>query len=417
MGFWDVLQSMSMKRGLLMAAMVLAVAGCGSLKPRPVMQPFLQAVKQVEPDGSIIEAKEKQLSPFQTYMRDRITSGNAMQGKKSSGWKAARLVEAVLLEADVPASEEGYEGAYMAVLLFSDGTGLLEYHEQAAHGPRFDRYYHRQLTKAERNSVAGFLKEHPVDSLHAKPEGEEEASGLVFRITDATAKTATSVGMAENRLDDSAATLVKLFASMRDAQEPALVCTYLQAIPMDARVLFASPTRQVINVWAKEEEVRIEVQEAAGQSKWMTLREGEWTESIRPTESGDVQPTRQAAATQALVPVEQKVVVAPPKEEPAFPRLPRRPTTAELLARVERRPAPLPTKESWIAEPRQGHTLFTHFVPRAGGPGGIMPQGESVQMIIPGLVFDNAHMAMARGVLYVVHGGQLVGMPLPAGVK
>jgi len=209
--------------------------------------------------------------------------------------------------------------------------------------------------------------------------------------------------------------LVKLFAAMRDAASPPLVCSYLQAIPLEAAVLYASPTRRVVGVWANENDVRIQVEDATQEATWYALRDGAWVASEAPTESMNAT-TRPAAATQAVVPAEHQVA-APTKPEPVFPRLPKPPTTAELMARIEVRPEPMPTKEAWWAQPREGHTIFTHFVPRAAGPGGVMPQGESLQMIIPGLVFDNENMALVRekGLLYVVHDGQLIRMPLPAG--
>jgi hypothetical protein len=272
--------------------------------------------------------------------------------------------------------------------------------------------------------VQQFVLAHPVETLRvatAPPTdgaaSEGEVPGIGFRFTRATAKDAAAVVIKNpGEGDHPAIDLVRLFAKFRDAPPPVppLVCRYLQAIPQNATILLAHPNHRAVELWARGEEFRVRVEppladdpRAPEASRWYAWRDGTWIPAEAPDTDVPVSATRPAATRRT----------EPAAGKPVFPLLPRRPSTSELLAQVEARPEPLPREEQWYAEPRAGHTVFTHYVPLLGNAR--VPQGESVQMILPGLEFDTAHMALngQRTTLYVLHDGQVIALPLPGGVR
>jgi hypothetical protein len=456
-----------MKAQLCSIFALVTLAACETGSPRAAGSPFFKGVRQIQADGTVRTLNERQLSPFQNFMRARLSGGMGVTspvGSRQASWttgaagKQPGVGELVLLEVEVTGGD-GTEGAYAAVVLYRAGGGEFQWYEQARHEPRYDRYYHRALTAHEREEVLAFLKAHPLNTLRSAPppveatgEEDEESNETVprmgFRVTHATATEAgrgrskgggatAVVGVDPPESGHPAAELLRMFVRLREA--PGLTCSYLRAIPVDAQLIFVQPRHRALEVRLTEEGncylliappleeasrlvdlENADAEEGVGErSQWYTLANGAFMPVAAPPVAPPPLPTPSTASAPATRARAATQPATRPEtvgggEDPVFPLLPRPPSTSELLARMEEKPMPLPAQETWHAEKRPGHTVFTHYVPRTRMPG--VPQGESLQMIIPGLEFDSAHMALdrKRQLLYVIHDGHVLALPLPA---
>jgi hypothetical protein len=442
-----------MRLRLLTFSSALMLAACAPAPPRTPTTPFFQSVRQLNADGTRAALDADHLSPFQQFMRARLTpsprgigptavphapaSAKTWNPFTKSQAPSPAVLELFTLEVDL-AGGEGNEGAYAAVVLLGDArTGRaaaaeFQYYEQAHFEPRHDRYFHRLLTDTELADLQSFIASQPIDTLRVAPRpvnvpatsdaAEAPAAPmLTFRFTRATPREASAVVISNPSDDDHPAIdLVRIFSTLRDARPPAppLACRYLRTIPADAAVLFADPQRRAVELSVGADHLRVRIEPALPDDirppespHWYAQRGGTWLPTAPPGSPESPDPLSPTPPPGAAAPPPSSAPA--PKPGPAFPLLPRRPGTAELLARAEARPAPLPRQEGWTADPRGGHTVLTHYIPRLGDPR--IAQAESRQVVIPGLEFDTAHMAFAPGhtSLYVIHDGHVIALPLP----
>jgi hypothetical protein len=455
-------------RFLLPAALLLSA--CTTPWLTAPAGPPLKSVRAVRADGTLsAPLKDQDLSPFQRYLRGHLSPPPA-------GFLA--------VEADVP-DGDGAAGFYLA-LLRTGGAVELRYVEQSDHLPRTDRYFHRQLTAEEASAVDSFMQEHPLSQLQVisplpapAPATQPAVSATAPAAATATepatgaetmpaATESADIGRDADDLPESGQRVTYRFtesraggggiadARMVEVQSPArdahpvtdmlrlllklrttgaFECTWLRAIPLTARVLYADPSRQVLAVWTGEADgkVRIAVSGAGGADDvtWMVREAEAWNECPAPGTA--TQPASQPATEPATQPETAPAtqVATPPATGPATTRMSMSQQVEEAVRLAQKTPATLPSAEQIVREWRlsqsrlvpEAETWWTtsdahattvyHYVPESP------THGVTHGFVVPAFVFDDAHFAVDAGgaVLYLIYDGQLFSLPIPEGAR
>ena len=422
---------------LILPLWALLLAACaGGEAPVPLL---LRQVRAVNPDGTLsAPLAEKDLSPFQQLLRDRIPAPLA----QSSSLFA--------LEVDVPEGQ-GVEGDYLAILR-TGATAELLYFEQSDHRPRFDRFFHRRMTAEETADFADFQKAHPLAQLRrmspvpfmpagssdaamvpatepgappdekaaatqpVEPDAASDDAPILFRFTDARPQEAQTIVIQSPGKDDHPVVdLLRLLARFRDAGP--FTSTYVQQIPPTAQSLYADPYRRVLYVWhggggGEGDDLRIAVTSPlhpldlppeGPDEHWLAYKEGTWQPCAAPPGFG---PEPEAVTEPATEPaVEPETAPATePATQAAAPGTP-----AETEPVLVANPDMLSPVEMWWTEPNRNSTMVRHYIP-------LTPtSGVTLGFIVPAFEFDDDHCAVdaARGILYLIHDGQLFSLPIP----
>ena len=404
------------------------LSACAGTQPRGLFQ----SVREIRSDGKISPPlADKDLSPFLQLLRHDFPApahASTLWGQTTKDQQPAQIFA---LEVDAPEGE-GSEGGYLAIVRAGQSFEL-RYHEQSDHQPRSDRYYHRALSDEERAAFETLLQAHPlaqwrlstpppptpaatmpeaapdgqpttpasVESADAgTPEGDSEVeSGFQFRLTDARPGQALTLVLAgPAAITPPAAEMIALLRQMKNAG--GFACTYVRSIPLTARPLFADPQRQVLAVWNVGDDLRIGVTAVSpeGSAEWLAFREGRWEASVEPGTEPTTAPALEdptAATTQVG---NGEVTTAATATAPA----------ATMPAGNDS--GILPTEERWWTQPQTNATVVMHYVPLSP------THGVTHGFVVPGLLFDDEHCAVnaQRGLLYVIHDGQLLSLEVPA---
>jgi hypothetical protein len=142
---------------------------------------------------------------------------------------------------------------------------------------------------------------------------------------------------------------------------------------------------------------------------WLAYKDGTWQPSSPPPGSG---PDTEAATEPAIEPATEPATepAAQPATEPATqaaaPETQPEPATEPV---VVANPNMLPPTEKWWTEPNRNSTMVRHYIP-------LTPtSGITLGFVVPAFEFDDDHCAVdpARGMLYLIHDGQLFSLPIP----
>ncbi len=256
-----------------------------------------------------------------------------------------------------------------------------------------------------------------------------------------------------------AADLMKLMTGLRDAGETAdpgepakgdggvgLTCTYVQAIPPTATLIYADPFRRVEKVWANGTDVRAVISPRSGtegtataetapaREQWLALKQGQWVRSTEPPSATQPEPGTPAIQRlpEAQIPLlpppppapppraaEQRVqnlsanggIVPPDINAPGAAPAQTQPTTAPATAETSpfSNPNLLSQVETWTATPHGTFTAVDHYKPMTA------LQSQQIEFWVPTFVFDNDHMWVdsAHRLLYLIYDGQLFSLPIP----
>lgn len=441
---------MRLIRCLILPLLTLLLAACaGGEASLPLL---LRKVRAVNPDGTLSPPlAEKDLSPFQQLLRDRLPTSLA---------QSAALFA---LEVDVPEGQ-GVEGDYLAIVRTEGGAAAAEllYFEQSDHRPRFDRFYHRRLTAEETADFDAFLQAHPLAQLRRtspmaitpagssaaatapatepgvppeeqaatqplEPDAASDDAPIFFRFTDARPQEAqTIVIQSPGKNDHPVVDLLRLLARFRDAGP--FASTYVQQIPPTAQSLYADPYRRVLYVWhgsggggvggeGERDDLRIAVTSPlhpldpppeGPDEHWLAYQNGTWhpcapppgfgpepEAATEPTTKPTTEPATEPAHDPATVPATQSAAPATqPGAEPVIVANP------DMLSPVE----------MWWTEPNRNSTMVRHYIPLSP------TTGVTLGFVVPAFEFDDEHCTVdvARGILYLIHDGQLFSLPIPA---
>jgi hypothetical protein len=395
------------------------LAACAWPVSKSAPPAFLKSVRQVNPDGTLAAVEEKNLSPFQQFIRTEVATSKD------------QIAGALLLEIDTP-NGIGNEGEYIAVMRLAGGAEELRYFQQNDHLPRIDRYFHRDLTPEEVTRLDAVLKEHPIAKLGVfttqaitpasqpatapaleamdQEESYNSFSNAILRLTDAQGKEAITTLLDSPSDDAPAAELALLLQEYR--QRGALACVFRQAMPKDVKVLFTDPYKKVLTVWVKDQEIKAQIAapvNGAVQDAWFGLENGQWSESQAPPEYQDAPLPAPVPTTEAELPVEvttQPLAGLKPWP-PAAAVVATLPTAREIVKEFRINQDKQPWEERWWTESGANFTTVWHFVPAAARA------GVTTGFVVPGFVFDVEHMAVSGETLYLIHDGQLFSLPIP----
>jgi hypothetical protein len=425
---------MFLRRVLFLLPLILA--GCAA----DSTSPLLQRVRVIQADGSLTKPlTDKDLSPFQQLLRDRLPP------------EPPQPTSIFALEADVP-DGDGTEGGYLAIVR-SDSSIVLRYYEQEDHLPRADRFYYRPLSPPEATEFEVFVKAHPLadlrrvhpaaaapESVASQPSDGASAAAppvatpapapdpattqtqpdatageppIMFRLTDARPdRTETLVVRSPGKDDHPVIDLLHMLARFRDAAP--FAGRYFQPIPLTARALYADPHRRVLYVWHEGDDLRIAVsvppppEQAVpeeSQERWLAFKDGQWQPSSPPSETASEAATGPAAELAPAMASAAQSATAPATEpEVALDPFAHLDLTPYLFPDRS-----LPQVERWWTEPNRKSTTVYHYVPIS------KEAGATLGFVVPAFEFDDEHFAVdaARGMLYVIHDGQLFSLPIP----
>lgn len=429
---------MSMRPTIPAILLSLLLAGCAMPS---ASAPLFQKVLRIEADGTAMAVTDHELSPFQKLLRSHLPKPSPQS--------------ILAIEIDQP-DGDGSTGTYLAVLRGSPSAEL-RYYEQSEHAPRLDRYYYRPMSAEEVRQLEAFLKTHPVAQMgdgtvppkdtatqattapgtmpsDAGATVEPGAPARIIRVTDAQPKVTRITVVdspAKNSPPDQLATLLNRFR-----QSGIMTCSYFQPYPPAARMLFGDPHREVLQVWAKGDDVRAVITaapavspefERPAEAQWLAFRDNHWTPSEAPPEPEPVAETAtthpsggtttgDAAVAPAVAPAVANGAVVPQDVGPGGAS----PTTGAVAAPATL-PAPppapspfsqadlLPTAECWWTQAGPNFTTVWHYLPLS------RDAGLTLGFVVPTFLFDADHMAVdaKQGMLYMIHEGQLFSLPIP----